>query len=147
MSVQAAGASEFVAARRPIGVYAVIAYSVFIAIQLPLAQQSTIPVGRFTLEGPAAQVAVVFWSAAWIVTVLGLFLMRPWGYRCGLTAFVLYILFVGSNTLRWLADNNAPASIALKIAVWPVLPWLILDAVVIAYLYARRGLFARLAEA
>jgi hypothetical protein len=147
MSVRPVGAPVSVAARRPIGLYAVIAYSVSIAIQLPLAQQSTIPVGRYTLEGAAAQFAVVVWSAAWIVTVIGLFLMRRWGYRLGQAIFVLFILLVGSNTLTWLANNNAPASIALKIAVWPVLPWLIVDVLVIAYLYARRGIFARPAEA
>jgi len=147
MSVQPVGALVSVAARRPMGLYAVIAYSVFIAVQVPLAHQSTFPVGRFTLEGAAAQIAVVVWSVAWTVMVFGLFFLRRWGYRLGLTIFGLFILLVGSNTLRWLADNNAPASIALRVAIWPMLPWLLADALVIAYLYARRGIFARPADA
>jgi hypothetical protein len=147
MSVQAVGSSESVAARRPVGLYAVIAYSVFIAVQLPLARLPTIPIGRFTLEGTAAQLAVVIWSIAWMVVIVGLFLLRRWGYRLGMTVFGLYIVLLGSNILRWLADNSAPVSIALRVAIWPMLPFLLTDLLVIAYLYARRGIFARRVDA
>jgi len=136
-----------VAARRPIGLYAVIAYSVFVAVQLPLAQASTFPLGRFTLEGSAAHLAVVAWSLVWAVMILGLILLRSWGYRLGLTVFGLLILLVGSNTLTWLADNRAPAPIVLKVAIWPVLPWLLTDVLVMAYLFARRRIFVRPAAA
>ncbi len=130
-------------ARRAFGLYVVIAYAIVIAVPRNLSLPTRLPVGRFTLEGHVAQAAFALWSAAWLAMVVGLALRTAWGYRLALVVFGLHVLLVGSNTLRWLADNRAPVSMALEVAVWPSLQWILADLLAMAYLYERRHVFGR----
>ena len=126
---------------RAFGLYAVIAYSFVLAVPRDFSLPAQLPMGRFTLEGQAARVMFLAWLAAWVVMVIGLWVRRMWGYWWAWVVLGLHVFLVGSNSLRWLADNSAPVRIAFEVAVWPGLQLIFADILALAYLYERRSIF------
>ena len=125
-----------------LGLYAVAAFAVVVGVPRDLALPIEFPLGRFTLEGRAAQVVFAVWVGAWVLVVVGLLVRKAWGCRFALVVFGLHVLLVGSNTLRWLAVNEMPLGMAMQIGVWPSLHWILADLVAMAYLHQRMQVFA-----
>jgi hypothetical protein len=128
---------------RSLGLYAIVAYALVLAAPRDLSLPSSLPLGRFTLEGRAAAVGFSVWLGLWLLAIAGLAWRRVWGYRLGLVVFSLHVLLVVSNCLRWLADNHAPLRMALGVAVWPSLQLVFADALALAYLHEKRDAFVK----
>jgi hypothetical protein len=135
------GVQGSVRRRRPLGLFAIIAYALVLIAPRDLSLPTTLPLGRFTLEGKAAALGIAVWLGVWLLAIAGLAWRRIWGYRLGLTVFSLHLILVVSNCLRWLADSQAPLKIALGVAIWPSLQLAVVDALAVAYLWEHRDVF------
>jgi hypothetical protein len=125
------------------GLYAIVAYSIILAIPRDFPLPEEIPLGPLTFEGKTAAIVLGAWWTTWIVMLIGLLMRAVWAYRLALAVFALHIVLTVANGIQWLVDSRPPALVAWQAGISFALVLVCADALAMAYLFERRAVFGR----